>query len=94
MTRKGISLALAGALGLASVALTASGAGAFPISSQMQSTVEDLTQVRGGCGLGWHRGPWGGCRPNGAFYAYGYGPGVYGCWWRPTPWGPRRICAW
>jgi hypothetical protein len=23
-----------------------------------------ITQVAGGCGLGWHRGPWGGCRRN------------------------------
>jgi hypothetical protein len=24
-----------------------------------------ITQVAGGCGLGWHRGPYGGCRRNG-----------------------------
>lgn len=97
MTRGHISAALAGVLSLASVALTASDVRAFPVPSQIQpgqvqSAVGDLIQVRGGCGLGWHRGPWGGCRPNGAFYAYA--PGIYGCWWRATPWGPRRVCAW
>ena len=93
MTQRAISAAFAGALGLVSVALTASSAGAFPVVSQIHGTADDLIQVRRGCGLGWHRGPWGGCRPNVAFY--GYGPGVYGgCWWRPTPLGPRRICVW
>jgi hypothetical protein len=29
-------------------------------------------QAEGGCGWGFHRGPWGGCRANG-----GGGPGVY-----------------
>ena len=24
----------------------------------------DVTTVAGGCGFGWHRGPWGGCRRN------------------------------
>ncbi len=28
--------------------------------------------ARGGCGFGFHRGPYGGCRPNGG---PGYGPG-------------------
>ncbi|GGC54446.1 GCG_CRPN prefix-to-repeats domain-containing protein [Chelatococcus reniformis] len=57
----------------------------------------------GGCGWGWHRGPWGGCRANG-FYgprAVWGGPGPYWgggvvlaprCWWRPGPWGPVRVC--
>lgn len=27
-------------------------------------------QAEGGCGWGWHRGPWGGCRANGSGPAY------------------------
>jgi hypothetical protein len=42
----------------------------------------DVTTVAGGCGYGWHRGPWGGCRRN-------FGPG-WRCSWR---WG-RRYCRW
>ncbi len=49
-----------------------------------------ITLVAGGCGIGFHRGPYGGCRPNGYYgggavvvgapaYRYGYGAhGVYG----------------
>jgi hypothetical protein len=40
----------------------------------------DVTTVAGGCGAGWHRGPWGGCRRN-------YGPG-WACIWRYG----RRYC--
>ncbi|QXX75579.1 hypothetical protein MHY1_02403 [Methylovirgula sp. HY1] len=47
-----------------------------------------ITLVAGGCGPGWHRGPYGGCRRNG-YWAH---PGWRRCWWRHTPWGPRRIC--
>jgi hypothetical protein len=59
-----------------------------------------LTLTAGGCGIGFHRGPYGGCRPNGGgYYAYGYRPYAYGyrpygyygrrCWWR----GGVRVCA-
>jgi hypothetical protein len=34
----------------------------------------NVTLVAGGCGIGFHRGPYGGCRPNG----YGGGYGVVG----------------
>jgi hypothetical protein len=40
----------------------------------------DVTTVAGGCGAGWHRGPWGGCRRN-------FSP-RWRCFWR----GGRRIC--
>lgn len=63
-----------------------------------EDTAQNVVRVAGGCGLGWHRGPWGGCRPNRygyyrpyAYLAPGYAPG---CWWRATPYGPRRVCAW
>ena len=43
------------------------GAQAFPISSaNAQLGTSDVTLVAGGCGIGFHRGPYGGCRPNGA----------------------------
>jgi hypothetical protein len=62
-----------------------------------------ITLTAGGCGIGFHRGPYGGCRPNGgAYYGYGYHPYAYGyhpyahpywygrrCWWR----GGVRVCA-
>jgi hypothetical protein len=35
-----------------------------------------VTLVAGGCGIGFHRGPYGGCRPNG--YGYGVGGVVVG----------------
>jgi hypothetical protein len=77
-------------------ALTASSAQAFPVESNATSSNE-IIEVRQLCGLGWHRGPWGGCRPNG--YRYAYRPYAYaapyaGCWWRPSPWGPARVCNW
>ncbi len=33
--------------------------------------------VAGGCGIGFHRGTWGGCRPNGWVHPYGYGRPYY-----------------
>ncbi|GEP02909.1 hypothetical protein MOX02_09470 [Methylobacterium oxalidis] len=33
-------------------------------------------EAAGGCGIGFHRGPYGGCRPN--YYGGYYGPGYYG----------------
>src|SRR5262245_3814554 len=38
---------------------------AFPVSpSQLANAAPVVTPVAGGCGIGWHRGPFGGCRPN------------------------------
>jgi opacity protein-like surface antigen len=71
---------------------------AFTVAAPAAPADENVVRVAGGCGLGWHRGPWGGCRANG--YGY-YRPYAYvapgpapGCWWRATPYGPRRVCAW
>jgi hypothetical protein len=36
-----------------------------PAIAQAAGHTSDITQVRGGCGRGWHRGPHGGCRRNG-----------------------------
>ena len=46
-----------------------------------------ITLTAGGCGAGFHRGPNGGCRPNGAAYAHPYAhphahPYARHCWWR------------
>jgi hypothetical protein len=35
-----------------------------------QAAAPEVTQVRGFCGLGRHRGPYGGCVPNGVPYGY------------------------
>ncbi|PSC04262.1 hypothetical protein SLNSH_14830 [Alsobacter soli] len=50
-----------------------------------------VTLVAGGCGPGFHRGPWGGCRPNRR--VWGPGPGFHRCVVRVhrTPWGVRRV---
>jgi hypothetical protein len=60
----------------------------------------DVIAVRNGCGLGWHRGPYGFCRPNAAPYRY-YPYAYYGpprpparCWWVDRGHGPREVCAW
>ena len=37
---------------------------AFPMSAT-PAVAPQITLVAGGCGLGYHRGPFGGCRPNG-----------------------------
>ncbi len=59
-----LATVLAGGLSLIGMA----GASAAPASgqaiSQLAGHSSDVTQVRGGCGRGWHRGPRGGCRRN------------------------------
>jgi hypothetical protein len=50
---------------LAVLALSFAFAGAsqaMPLTPIAPST--DVIQVAGGCGVGWHRGPYGGCRRN------------------------------
>jgi hypothetical protein len=42
---------------------------AFPFSSAT-GQAREVIQVRGFCGLGRHRGPYGGCVPNGVPYGY------------------------
>ena len=43
---------------------------AFPATSAPQVAASDVVLVRGFCGLGAHRGPYGACVPNGAPYGY------------------------
>jgi hypothetical protein len=49
------------AIGLGLAAVTASQA--MPLAPLDQSASTDTIRVAGGCGPGWHRGPYGGCRP-------------------------------
>jgi hypothetical protein len=76
---------------------------AMPFPPLGEEAPSAITLTAGGCGIGFHRGPWGGCRANGGYYgyrpyAYGYRPYAYGyrygyygrrCWWR----GGVRVCA-
>jgi hypothetical protein len=41
-----------------------SGANALPLSPVAPVSDSDVIAVAGGCGAGWHRGPYGGCRQN------------------------------
>jgi hypothetical protein len=59
-------------LALACGALTAISfdAHAFPASAPTQMAAPGVTTVRGFCGLGFHRGPYGYCVRNGTPYVY------------------------
>jgi hypothetical protein len=74
--------ALAIGLGLAAV----SASQAMPIApfDQSQATIDGTIRVAGGCGPGWHRGPYGGCRP-----MYNCPPG-----WHSGPFGRRCFRNW
>ena len=51
------------------------------INSEAAGTNPDLILTAGGCGRGWHRGPYGHCVRN-------MGPGpAYPCWWVRGPYG-------
>jgi hypothetical protein len=76
--RKGLlALFLGATLSVASFAAEAMPAGA----GAGTGAAPEVILVAGGCGIGFHRGPYGGCRPNGYFrrygYAYGYGRPFY-----------------
>jgi len=65
------------ALGLGFAAMSASQA--MPVAPLGQSAASDTIQVAQGCGPGWHRGPYGACRP-----LYNCPPG-----WHTGPFGRR-----
>lgn len=71
---------VAAALGL--FALAAVPVQAMPIAP-LSGVESNITLIAGGCGAGFHRGPNGGCRPNGGYAApaYHYHGGRH-CWWR------------
>ena len=52
---------------------------AMPVAPLDQAVSSDTIRVAGGCGPGWHRGPYGGCRP-----MYNCPPG-----WHSGPFGKR-----
>ena len=62
-----------------------SGANAMPLAPASPAPNSDVIEVAGGCGAGWHRGPYGGCRQN---YA---NPAAHAC---PRGWylGPYGRC--
>jgi hypothetical protein len=70
------------AIGLALIGMTSSQA--MPLAPAAQGASAEVILVAGGCGPGWHRGPYGGCRP-----MYNCPPG-----WRSGPFGRRCFRAW
>ena len=60
-------------------------ANALPLAPAASPVNSDVIEVAGGCGAGWHRGPYGGCRRN---YA---NPAAHAC---PRGWylGPYGRC--
>ena len=69
-------------VGLASVSV----AGAMPAAPLDQAVASDTSIIpaAGGCGPGWHRGPYGDCRP-----MYNCPPG-----WHSGPYGRRCFRNW
>jgi len=49
---------------LAGTLAGSSAANALPLLPSVQAAGADVIQVAGGCGPGWHRGPYGGCLRN------------------------------
>ncbi|MGH6727954.1 MAG: GCG_CRPN prefix-to-repeats domain-containing protein [Pseudolabrys sp.] len=68
-------VAFAFAIGLG---VSAAAAQALPLVPDRAATGM-IIQVAGGCGIGWHRGPLGGCRRNG--------------WYGGRYWGPARVAG-
>ena len=72
------------AIGLGFAAISASQAMPIAPLDQSQAAPENTIRVAGGCGPGWHRGPYGGCRP-----MYNCPPG-----WHSGPFGRRCFRNW
>jgi len=64
---------LAGSLALA----FASAAAAAPLLAPSVDPGSLVSPAAGGCGIGFHRGPYGGCRPNRGYYGAPYGGAPY-----------------
>jgi len=73
-------------IGFASVLASVSVSNAMPVAPLDQAAASDAATipVAGGCGPGWHRGPYGGCRP-----MYNCPPG-----WHSGPFGRRCFRNW
>ena len=80
--RKGL-LALGAGAAMMIGAVSAEAMPATPLVDA--GSAPEVLLVSGGCGIAFHRGPFGGCRPNGFFRPYGYRYG-YG-----RPYGYRRF---
>ena len=67
---------------------------ALPLAPQRPSVATDIVAVRGPCELGYNFDAFRGlCRPARFGFGHAYRPGGFGgCFVRPTPYGPRRIC--
>ena len=78
-------------LALAASAALVSGASAvsaMPLLQTGSDAAPELLLVAQGCGPGFHRGPFGGCRPFGGFrHRF-----ERECFVRRTPYGVRRVC--
>ncbi|MFZ0767399.1 GCG_CRPN prefix-to-repeats domain-containing protein [Bradyrhizobium sp.] len=73
------------AIGLGLASMSASTAMPVPPLDQAAAASDTATiPVAGGCGPGWHRGPYGGCRP-----MYNCPPG-----WHPGPAGRQCFRNW
>jgi hypothetical protein len=80
---KRLFAASAFALGLGLMGMTASQA--MPLAPAVdRGASPEVILVAGGCGPGWHRGPYGGCRP-----MYNCPPG-----WHSGPFGRRCFRNW
>ena len=72
-----------------------SGAQAMPAPSLDHAQPGVTILVAGGCGAGWHRGPYGGCRRNGYYGGVYYGGAPVVVAPAPAPCGGRgthRVC--
>lgn len=89
------ALVFGAALGLATLVGSAQ---AMPVGTIATGDDAALTLVAGGCGPGFHRGPWGGCRRNFGPRRFYYGPRRFvgpRCVVHRGPWGGvRRVCRW
>ena len=72
------------ALGLGLAAMSASQAMPIAPLDPAQAASDNTIRVAGGCGAGWHRGPYGGCRP-----MYNCPPG-----WHSGPFGRHCFRNW
>jgi hypothetical protein len=87
------SKTVAGIVGALMVIGCPMAASAMPVNVIAAPPAPGVTLVSGGCGIGFHRGPWGGCRPNVVWRAYP-GPRIY---YRPAwhrAWGWRHVHRW
>jgi predicted ABC-type sugar transport system permease subunit len=84
MTKNAAFAALFGALALSLCTIVGSNASAAPLAPSTHAAQLPIIAVAGGCGAGWHRGPFGRCVRN-------LTP-IWRCWFAPTPRGMRKIC--